>query len=109
MQYTATIALNGTTSAAISPGNDIDCNGLVAIVTPSDLTSTSLSFLVSADGTNFMTHRDYTGNIVSVTCAASQWIQLDPAMFVGFPHFKVVMGTAEAAARTLTIIVREVS
>jgi hypothetical protein len=108
MQYTVNIAASGTTSIAYGSRNDVDCNGLVAIVTPAELTSTSLSFLVSADGTNFMTHKDYLGTTVTVTCAASQFISLDPALFVGFPYWKVVMGSAEAAARVLTVIVRDV-
>lgn len=110
MRYTATVANGATDSDWIHIGTDVDCNGLVAIVTPAALTSTSLTIKASIDGgTTTLAHYDLTGSSYSIPCGASRWIALDPALFVGIPFIRIVMGSAEAAARTLTLIVREVS
>jgi hypothetical protein len=110
MIYTATVANGAQNSDWIHIGTDTDCNGVVAIVTPSALTSTTLTIQASLDnGTTVLAHYDFTGSAYTVPCAADRWIALDPALFAGIPFIRVVMGSAEGAARTLKLVVREIS
>jgi hypothetical protein len=110
MRYTATVANGATDSGWIHIGTDMDCNGLVAIVTPAALTSTSLTIKASIDGgVTDLAHYDYSGSTFTIPCAADRWIAVDPALFAGIPFIQIVMGSAEGAARSLTLIVREVA
>ena len=77
-----------------------------AIITPSALTGTALSFQVSYDGTTYTALYATGGTAVSYTVAASRVIPLDPAVFGSFPYLKLVSGSAEGADRVFTIIVR---
>jgi hypothetical protein len=82
-------------------------NGIAgAIITPAALTGTALSFQVSYDGTTYTALYATGGTAISYTVAASRVIPLDPAIFGAFPYLKIVSGSAEAAARTFTIIIR---
>lgn len=95
---TATIANGQTTSGAI------DARGLsqIGLVMPSAFTGTTISFNVSADGATYQALYDATNTLVSVTVAASRSYAL-PSTLLAWPYFKIVSGSAEAAARTLTI------
>jgi hypothetical protein len=97
------IAADGTTSASVG----LSGRALVAIETPGALTSVSLTFL-AAQGTTFVPIYSDAGSAYSVTVAASRHILIDPAKLVGVTNLKVVMGSAEAAERTLTLITREI-
>ncbi len=106
---TVTVANGGTESTWLNVGANVSDRAVVGIVTPSALTSTTLSIQVSLDGTNALTHYDFTGLAFTIPCGASRWISLDPALFAGFPFMRLVMGSAEAAARTITLVTSEVS
>lgn len=97
-----TIANGQTTSDAASD----DRATLVALVTPAALTGVALTFSVSADGVNYATLYKDDGNAYSVTAAASRFIALDYAKFVGARFVKVVSGSAEAAQRTIVTVWR---
>lgn len=98
-----------TTSDWAYIGAHVSERGLVAIVTPSALTSTTLTLEVSLNGTDALSHYDYTGATYTIPVAASRWVSLDPAFVAGFPYVRVVMGSNEAAERTITLIVSEVA
>jgi len=108
-QYTATVASGGTTTGWINILNDNGPMGFTSIITPATLTSTSLTVQVSLDGSTALTLYDYTGLTFTIPCVANAWIALDPALFLGFPWVRVVMGSAEAAERSLKLVVREIS
>ena len=101
-----TIANGQTTSGAadLSHGST-----LIAISMPAAFTGTALTFTGcdTSDGT-FKALYDSTGTAVTATCAASRYIVLDAALFAGVPYLKVVSGSAEGAARTVRLIVRNV-
>jgi hypothetical protein len=103
---TATIA-NGAT---VSDEMDLTSGrSLVAIQTPAALTGTALTFTAcSTSGGTFVPVYDTSGNAVSVTVSTSRYIPLTPASFVGIRYLKVVSGSAEAAARSITLYTREV-
>jgi hypothetical protein len=109
MRYTANIAKDGTASQWVHIGTDTDCNGLVAICTPAELTSATMTIGVSLDGSAALTHTDYTGASATITVAANRYIALDPALYAGMPFIKLTVGSEEGAAREFTLIVREVS
>lgn len=106
---TVTVALNGTESTWCAVGSHVSKRAVVGIVTPAALTSTTFTIQVSLDGTNALSHYDFTGTAFTIPCGASRWISIDPALFAGFPYMRLVMGTAEAAARTITLMMTEVS
>lgn len=99
---TASIALSGTTSGLCNLGG----LRLFGIMTPGALTGTSLSFLVSVDGTTFNPLYDANGNLVSVSASAGRFIAFDPTLYAAVPYVQVVSNAAEAAARSITLVLR---
>jgi hypothetical protein len=82
-------------------------NGVAgAIQLPAALTGTALTFQVSYDGVTYTALYGTDGNAVSYTVAASRVIPLNKEVFAAFPFIKLVSGSAEGAARTLTIFIR---
>lgn len=108
-QYTATVAASGTTSGWINILADSGSAGLTSIITPSALTSTSLTLQASLDGSTALTIYDFTGSTFTIPCVANAWIALDPALFLAFPWVRIVAGSSEAASRDFKLVVREVS
>jgi len=99
---TVTIANSGTVSTAAQ----LFGMRLVGIVTPSALTGTAMTFQASADGSTYTAMYDTDGNAISYTVAASRWIPVTADVFGGVPYIKVVSGSSEAAARTITLVVK---
>ena len=103
---TATIAASGTTSDAV----DCTRNSIVGIYTPAALTGTALTFTSSSDNSTFVTVLEVGGAATySVTMAASRYIPVDPRVFAGMQHVKLVSGSTEASARAFTCVLRPVS
>jgi hypothetical protein len=102
--FTVTIAESGTVSTAA----DLVGARLVAIITPGTLTGTAMTFQGSVDNSTFVAVHNDLGAAISATVAASRYIVLDPADFAGIRYIKVVSGSAEAAARTITLVARPV-
>lgn len=96
-----TIAISTTTSAAIVTGGA----SLVGIQFPSALTSTTVTFTVSSDGVTYVPLYNSSG-AVSYTVAASRFLAINSADFYGATYFKIVMGSTELAARSLTAILK---
>lgn len=98
-KQTASIASGGTTSQPIG----LQGNRLLAIQTPAALTGTALTFLASFDDETYAPLYNSSG-AVSVTVAASRYIAVEPADFAGVEYLKVVSGSAEGAARSITLV-----
>ncbi|MDE2029603.1 MAG: hypothetical protein KGI97_03460 [Alphaproteobacteria bacterium] len=101
---TATIASSATTSGTCSLGG----LRLFGMITPAALTGTALTILASADGVNFAPLYDITGAQVSIAAAPSRYIALDPVLYAALPYVKLVSNAAEAAARDITLVLRDV-
>lgn len=101
LQSPVTIALSGTTSAAIAAKG----MSLVGIQFPAALTSTAVTFTVSSDGVTYVPLYNSAG-AVSYTIAAGRYMAINPVDFYGATYFKIVMGSSEAAARSLTAILK---
>ncbi len=102
---TAIIAASGTTSNAIETGTD---NCFVGFYTPASLTGTSFTFQASPDNSTFYNVLD-EGTSYSVTVAASRYVSVKPAVFVGARYIKIVSGSTESSERTITTCFREVA
>lgn len=95
-----TIASSETTSGVADFG-DLTLSG----ITLPAMTGTSVTFQVSADGTNFYTLHDSTKTALSVTCdGTARAFYLEPTKFAGYRWIKVVSGSAEGAERTIKLI-----
>lgn len=86
------IADNGTTSAAA----DLKDKILVGVHLPAAVVGTSLSFLTARTLTGtYVPVQDGAGALYSVDAAASQYVPVDPAKFVGCRFLKVVSAASE--------------
>lgn len=101
---TATIAASGTTSGEV----DLRGGTLCGIHLPASFTGTSLTFTAApASGGTFRTlYRN--GADYSVPVAQGKYVSLDPNVFAGVQFLKIVSGSSEGGARTLTLAVRPV-
>lgn len=99
----ASIASGQTTSGAVELKGLMLCG----ILLPAAFTGTTLTFLVSVDGTNFYTLKTSTsGTTLSYTVAQGTYAALNPQDFYGVNYLKIVSGSSEGAARTLALAVR---
>jgi len=82
----------------------------IGIVLPGAWTAADLSFAVSHDdGITFSPLFDMAAEVTASAAAASRYIALDPAKFVGINHLKIRSGTSgspvnQAADRALILI-----
>ena len=76
---------------------------MLAVLTPTALTGTEFKFQASTDGNNFFAL--YNGATeYSVTVAASRYVSLNTEVMAGVRFLKVVSGSSEAAARTISVM-----
>jgi hypothetical protein len=109
MLIRCTVRSGQTDSETIHIGGDVGQMGLVAVVTPAALTSTTMTIVASIDGTNGKVHTDYLGNSPTIALGTDRYISLDPALYCGMPYVVLSVGSAEAADRDFYLVVREVS
>lgn len=114
---TVTIASGGTLSSYVSfegTKDDIGNNyrpyrRLFGLVTPAALTGTTFTFQTSVDGgTTWVPIYDKYGNALSVAVGTSRFIPMAPADFAAVSMLKIVSGSAEAAGRTIGLVLRNV-
>ncbi len=97
---TVTIASSGTVSTAITIEGG---RTVLALRTPATLNGTEFKFQASTDGDNFFAL--YNGSTeYAVTVAASRYIALNTEVMAGVRFLKVVSGSSEAAARTISVV-----
>jgi hypothetical protein len=75
--------------------------------TPAALTGTTLSFQVSLDGANFnaLTNETTDAAATSQTASVGKNYSIPAAVF-NYAFFKMVSGSAEGAARSITVFLR---
>lgn len=101
-----------TSTQTISSGQTVSDNiqlkgfGMVGLIMPATLTSTTMTFNGSQDGTNFSSLYNVSGTQLSITVAASRIILFSPGDFVGINYLQLVGGTAEGGDRTIQVISR---
>ncbi len=99
-----TIAISQTKSAAI----DMKGMCLVGIKLPAAFTGTALTFEMcdTVDGTYVAVKNTTSGTALSYTVAQGTYAAIDPKDFQGIRFLKIVSGSTEAAARTLTVALK---
>lgn len=95
----AVIAASGTKTNGI----DFRASAFGGVILPATFTGTALTFEVSHDDVTYQGLYDEFGTAVSMTVAQGRSYPL-PGELAGFPYFKIVSGSSEAAARTLRIV-----
>ena len=101
--FIATIPSGDGTSDAV----DLRGNTLVGIATPSALTNTALTLLVSADGGAYNQLYDKGATAFSITVAASRFVGFkndDIAQLKGVRYIKLVGMADEAAERKIQLV-----
>lgn len=98
---TVTIALGQSTSSTVYLGG----TALVGIRTPAALDGTTMTFSVSTDGVTFVPLFNSAGQ-VSITVAVSRLIAIDPVNHFTYQYLRLVSGSTETAARTITVYSR---
>lgn len=100
---TAVIANGETVSSAV------DLHGMVlcGLYVPASMTGTALKFHAcpTVDGT-YVVVKGTDGNEVSVTVSDDHYCRLDPKDFDGIRFLKIVSGSAETGAKTITLAAR---
>lgn len=105
VEHRDAIIANGEQESAV-----VDLTGftLCGIHLPADLTGTALTILVENGKGVYTTMADGAGSDVSYTVAASKYIPVSPSRFSGCNKIKVKSGSAEEAARTITLSLRDI-
>lgn len=94
MKETVTIAVGASLSGALN----IDQRNLFAIITPSNLTATALTFQGSYDGTTYYNLYDDTGTEINFSVGTSRYVLVSfPVKFLGLKKLKIRGGTSAAA------------
>jgi hypothetical protein len=96
---TSTIASGQTVSSAV----DILGRKIAGIDMGAAFTGTALSIKNAADETNYRPVHDTSGNAISWTVAGDRFLKFDPPLH-GYEKIKLVSGSAEAADRTLSVV-----
>lgn len=107
LNYGVTAAIpNGDT---VSGAVDLGGMTLVGLLMPASFTGTAVTFQAAeaAAGT-YRTVTDGAGSDYSVTVAASKFVPVDPVKMAGVRFLKIVSGSSEGAARTVTLAARRV-
>lgn len=99
IQTNVTIANGAQLSSAV----DLLGFTLCAVETPGTFTGTAITFEVSSDNSTFVPVHKEDGNAYSITVAASRATIVDISKFRGFRYLKIKSGSAEGAARTVTL------
>ena len=98
----ATIAISGTVSDNITVPSGTT---LLGIFLPAGMTGTSLSFKAGADASTTPIDIAPANTLYSITVGATaKYYPVVSDHFQGVQYLQVVSGTAEAAARTITLV-----
>jgi hypothetical protein len=91
------------TTAAVDLGNEVLCG----ITTPASLEGTSLTFLVAPTlaGT-YVAMESQDGTAFTFTVESSKYYKLSPNDFAGVQFLKLVVGTNQTGAASLTLHTR---
>jgi hypothetical protein len=109
-QVTATIPTGATgLSTAVDLGSEV----LVGYIMPATWVAAGLTFQTSPDGVSYNDFYDNTGTEISHTVAASRFVRVNPADWVGVRFLKVRSGTAsvpvnQTASRDIILVTKAV-
>lgn len=90
------IPISTSTSSIINQGGMV----LAGCLFPDTMTSTTMTFSMSADGVHFFPVYNSSG-AVSYTIAASRYVSFATSDLLGVQYLEIITGSTEAAARSL--------
>ncbi len=99
---TVTVSSGNTTSDAVN----LNGFGMVGLILPAALTSTTMTFTGSQDNVTFTALYNVVGTQLAITVAASRIILFSPGDFVGINFVKLVTGSSEGSDRLIQVISR---
>lgn len=105
VDYVEVTAASGATTSS-----QLDLRGfcLVGVATPAALTSTSATIQTSPDGgTTWLPVHNREGDAITIALGASRYVALSPAEMPGLGVVRLLLGSAEQAARTIVLAVRK--
>ena len=109
---TVTIANNATTSGAVDTGltSNYSETQLVGVTFPASMTGTTMTFERATTETGTYTPIREVGGAsrYSITVTSSETVALDPRVFILAPFLKLVSGSSESGAKTITLHFSEV-
>ena len=98
--FEVTIAQDGTESTVINKSNF----SIMGFEVPASMTSTALTFKVGAASDATVPLRGSDNSAISYTIDNTAGAYYMPAQYTaGYPYFRIVAGSSEAAARTIKI------
>ncbi len=101
---TVTIANGATLSSAV----DLDGLGLVGIIMPAAFTGATIGFMVSPDNSTFTDLYTTANTIIAMSVTQGRAYAMQAGDLAGFRYLKIKSASSEGAARTLTLLTREV-
>ena len=106
--HTAVIPISDTVSNACDLGNVGPSEGLAGFVLPAEFTGTAIKFQVSADDVTYRAlYNAGTELSITVAQARAQGLTADQrALLFGWRFVKLVSGSAEAAERSIQVLVK---
>ena len=99
---TVTVSSGQTTSDAVN----LNGFGMVGLILPAALTSTTMTFTGSQDNVTFTALYNVVATQLAITVAASRIILFSPGDFVGVNFLQLVTGSAEGSDRLIQVISR---
>jgi hypothetical protein len=102
---TVSIANGATVSSAI----DLQGRGLVQVIMPAAFTGSAITFQASPDNVTFQALYNTANTALSMTVTQGRTYMISPSDLVGVRYLKLVSGSAEGAARTITLVSRELA
>ena len=99
---TVTLALSGTTTSAAALGG----RRLLGLRLPANFDGTAITFTEcdTSDGTFLPVYAAGGASAYSITVGTSRYVPVDPAVFYGIAYVKLVSGTAQDPATTITLV-----
>lgn len=110
---TAVLPVTIANGASLSGSVYVNERTVVGLEMPAAWTAASITFQASQDDTTYNDVYDNDGTELTVTAAASRYIILSPAKFVGAKYLKVRSGTSgsavnQGAARVINVVCRAI-
>jgi len=109
---TVTIANGTTTSPAVNTGltSNYSETQLVGVTFPASMTGTTMTFERATTETGTYTPIREVGGAsrYSITITSGETITVDPRVFIVAPFLKLVSGSSETGAKTITLHFSEV-
>jgi hypothetical protein len=113
MSHTNNLEVTVADSASLSGAIDIGTYVVCGFIPDSGWNTAALTFQASFDGTTYYNLFNGASELAYAAIAASSWVAVDPAVFMGVRFLKVRSGTSGSAvnqtgASVVTVVTRTI-